>query len=95
MSLEFSNISKKGTTVQKWSQIKANLVHSSVYIDKCKGASNRLVNIQYISVVVFCILIIYEAYGHFQWTQILFSVISVAIPKSTLKIQSEPGTSWY
>ena len=30
ISLEFSNTSKKGATVQKWSQIKANLVHSSV-----------------------------------------------------------------
>ena len=53
MSLEFSNTSKKGATVQKWSQIKANLVHSSVYTDKCKGANNRLVNIQCISVAFF------------------------------------------
>ena len=42
MSLEFSNTSEKGATVQKWSQIKANLVHSSVYTDKRKGANNRL-----------------------------------------------------
>ena len=82
MLLGFSNTSKKGATVQKWSQIKADLVHSSVYSDKYKGANNRLVNIQCISIVFFfCILIIHEAYDHFQWTQILFSVVSVAIPK--------------
>ena len=51
MSLGFSNTSKKGATVQNWSQIKANLVHSSVYTDKCKSANNRLVDIQCISVV--------------------------------------------
>ena len=83
MPLGFSNISKKGATVQKWSQIKANVVHSSVYSDKYKGAYYRLVNIQCISIVFFCILIIHEAYDHFQWTQILFSVVSVAIPKGT------------
>ena len=82
MSLEFPNTSKKEATVQKWSQIKANLVHSSVYTDQCKGASNNLVNIQCISVwFFFCILIIHEAYDHFQWTQVLFSTVSVAIPK--------------
>ena len=53
MSLVFSNTSKKGATVQKWSQIKAKLVHSSVYTDKCKGANNRLVNIRCTSVVFF------------------------------------------
>ena len=53
MPLEFSNTSKNGATVQKGSQIKANLVHSSVYTDKCKGANNRLVNIQCISVGFF------------------------------------------
>ena len=67
-------------TAQKWSQIKANLVHFSIYTDKCKNANNRLVNIQCISVVIFFILIIHEAYDHYQWTQILFSVVSVAIP---------------
>ena len=81
MSLEFSNTSRKGATVQKWSQIKANLVHFAVYTDKCKGANNRLVTIQCISVVFFCVLTIHEAYDHFQWTQIVFSVIIVAIPK--------------
>ena len=81
MSLEFSNTSTKGATVRKWSQIKAKLVHSSVYTDKCKGANNRRVNIQCISVVFFCTLTIHEAYDHFQWTQILFSIVSVAIPK--------------
>ena len=53
MSLGFSNTSIKGATVQKWSQIKANLVHSSVYTDKFKDAHNRLVNIQCISVGFF------------------------------------------
>ena len=81
MSLGFSITSKKGATVQKWSQIKANLVHSSVYSDKYKGANNRLINIQCVSIVFFCILIIHEAYDHFHWTQTLFSVVSVAIPK--------------
>ena len=55
MSLEFSNTSKKGATVQKWIQIKANLVHSSVDTDKCKGADDRLVNIQCMSVVFFSV----------------------------------------
>ena len=81
MSLEFSNTSKKGATVQKGSQIKANLVCSSVYTDKCKGANNRLVNIQCISVVFFRTLTIHEAYDHFQLTQLLFSTVNVAIPK--------------
>ena len=53
MSLGFSNTSKKGATVQKWSQIKANQVHSSVYSDKHKGANNRLVNTQCIYIVFF------------------------------------------
>ena len=35
MSLEFSNTSRKEQPVQKWSQVKANLVHSSVDTDKC------------------------------------------------------------
>ena len=82
MSLEFSNTSQKGATVQKLSQIKANLVHSSEYTDKCTGANNRLVNIRCIAVgFFFCILIIHETYDHFQWTQILFSIVSVAISK--------------
>ena len=54
MSLEFSNTYKKGATAQKWSQIKANLVHS-VYTDKHKRANNRLVNIKSISVVFFSV----------------------------------------
>ena len=66
MSLGFSNTSEKGVTVQKWSQIKATLVHSSVYTNKCEGANNRLVNIQWISVVFFFVLIILEAYDHFK-----------------------------